>query len=426
MKRFIILVLVCFAFSFFADGIIANEGEPGDIKNPQKNAVYHPTLNVWVPADMDQTPPALSSKKSKNKFSSNSSRAISVVHSFGFPSGWSYARDAAWDGSHLWIGENLNSRIYRIDPVTGSVISSFYGPDSNPWGLAWNGTNLHSATITMYHYPPGDTLPDWVHCVTTTGTKLYKWLAPDSPDATPHGAAYDLITGRLWLSDGYYGMIYELDPSNGNIFSSYSFPGSEPLGLTWDGNYLYAIDGPNLTLLKLDKAGNVIDSVSIASLGSDPEGLTWDGQYFWITENQTNTIYQIDAGMNALTTDVTQISETTGGVANLTLNADPGNAYRNYIIAGSVSGTSPGILLPGGLAKLPLNWDIFTNIVIDLINTAPFTNFMGTLDGNGAGTAVFDTLGPIPGASGITLYFAFALNSPWNFASNYVAIDIVP
>lgn len=95
MKRFIILVLVCFAFSLVTDGIVANQGEPGDLKNPQKNAVYHPTLNVWIPGDMVQTLPTLPTKTPVNQSSANSSRAISVVHSFGFPGGWSYARDAA-------------------------------------------------------------------------------------------------------------------------------------------------------------------------------------------------------------------------------------------------------------------------------------------------------------------------------------------
>ena len=61
-----------------------------------------------------------------------------------------------------------------------------------------------------------------------------------------------------------------------------------------------------------------------------------------------------------------------------------------------------------------------------MLNTSVFKNFVNTLDAGGSGTAVFDTLGPIPGASGVTLYFAYALNKPWDFASNYVTIDIVP
>jgi len=125
-------------------------------------------------------------------------------------------------------------------------------------------------------------------------------------------------------------------------------------------------------------------------------------------------------------TDIYKISESTGGVANFTLIAGKDNANRNYIILGSASGISPGIALPGGKVTLPLNWDIMTNTVIDYLNTALFSKFVGMLDGTGSANAKFDTLGSIPGTSGLTFYFAYALNKPWDFASNPVSIEITP
>ncbi|MCD4726763.1 MAG: VCBS repeat-containing protein, partial [Pirellulales bacterium] len=50
-----------------------------------------------------------------------------------------------------------------------------------------------------------------------------------------------------------------------------------------------------------------------------------------------------------------------GGSVNFSLNAGGGNKNRIYLLAGSVSGTSPGTLLPGGLATIPLNRDWFTD-----------------------------------------------------------------
>lgn len=126
-----------------------------------------------------------------------------------------------------------------------------------------------------------------------------------------------------------------------------------------------------------------------------------------------------------LTVDVTTLSEATGGRATFTLNAGVVNANRNYILLGSVSGTVPGIKLPGGLI-LPLNYDIFTTLTITLANTSPFMNFQSTLDGAGMSWAVFDTLGPIPGTAGLTFSFAYACNPPWDFVSNPVQINVVP
>lgn len=79
------------------------------------------------------------------------------------------------------------------------------------------------------------------------------------------------------------------------------------------------------------------------------------------------------------------------------------------------------------MTVLPLNWDIFTKLVVGLINTPIFTNFLGTLKGTGSASATFDTLGPLtPGTVGLTMNFAYALNAPWNFVSNPVGIEIIP
>jgi hypothetical protein len=128
----------------------------------------------------------------------------------------------------------------------------------------------------------------------------------------------------------------------------------------------------------------------------------------------------------AFQTDTFFIPESTGGDADLLLLAGVVNANRTYIILGSVTGTDPGTPLPGGQATLPLNWDIFTNVVVDLINTPIFSNFMGQLDATGSASATFDTLVQIPGTAGITMHFAYALNNPWDFVSNPVGIEIVP
>jgi hypothetical protein len=127
----------------------------------------------------------------------------------------------------------------------------------------------------------------------------------------------------------------------------------------------------------------------------------------------------------ALSADVYSISEATGGRVNFTLNAGASMADRNYLMLGTVSGTEPGILLPGGHATLPVNWDLFTNLVINMVNGPIFKDFLGTLDFNGTASAEL-TIPPVPGAAGITMHYAYALNKPYDFASNPVGIDIVP
>ncbi len=126
----------------------------------------------------------------------------------------------------------------------------------------------------------------------------------------------------------------------------------------------------------------------------------------------------------ALIADVDQISEKTGGKVNFSLDATKTNANRKYFLLGSVTGHSPGTKLPGGMI-LPVNWDIFTDLVITFMNTPLFVNFAGKMDVSGQALATFDTLGPVPGAAGIMLTFAYTLK-PYDFVSNYVEVSIVP
>ncbi len=114
-----------------------------------------------------------------------------------------------------------------------------------------------------------------------------------------------------------------------------------------------------------------------------------------------------------------------GGSVNLYLSADEDNGNRNYRLCGSISGHEPGTPLPGGQATLPLNWDIFTNLVINMANSSLFSNFLGTLGPDGKATATLN-LPAVPGMAGTTMSFAYALNIPWDLASNAADILITP
>lgn len=142
------------------------------------------------------------------------------------------------------------------------------------------------------------------------------------------------------------------------------------------------------------------------------------------TNNAGDVFIHSDHPLKALTTDTHTLPET-GGTANLTLNAKAAQANRTYLIFSGFTGTIPGTPLPGGFVTLPLNWDAFTNMALNLVNTPFFVNFAGVLDASGGATAQFNILNT-PGAAGVTVYFAFGLYFPWDYASNPVGIEIIP
>ncbi|MHC4945048.1 MAG: FG-GAP repeat domain-containing protein [Planctomycetota bacterium] len=129
--------------------------------------------------------------------------------------------------------------------------------------------------------------------------------------------------------------------------------------------------------------------------------------------------------LGPLSLDENRIHESIGGQIIMSLDAGTSNANRNYIVLGTLSGTSPGTPLPGGLATLPLNWDVLTDIVLLMINSPVFSNFLGTLDAAGTAFARLNAP-PVPGLAGFTMHYAYCLNNPFDFVSNPVAIEVVP
>jgi hypothetical protein len=118
------------------------------------------------------------------------------------------------------------------------------------------------------------------------------------------------------------------------------------------------------------------------------------------------------------------ISAGSGGKVSFSLHAEAANAGRNYLVLGGVTGTSPGTPLPGGLI-LPVNWDVFTDLTLSLMNSPIFSNFMGTLDATGKANALLDAPA-VPSALGLVMSYGYALNNPWDYASNGADIEFVP
>ncbi|MFH1998086.1 MAG: hypothetical protein ABIK28_00330 [Planctomycetota bacterium] len=121
-------------------------------------------------------------------------------------------------------------------------------------------------------------------------------------------------------------------------------------------------------------------------------------------------------------------SVTTNAVVNFTLDAGTSYGNRNFLMLGSVTGTSPGSPLPGGKI-LPLNWDLLTDIILGNIGSPVFLNFLGQLNASGRGQATLNVPGPFdPGLVGLNIYFAYLLGPPpgFNFTSNAVSLTMEP
>jgi hypothetical protein len=165
---------------------------------------------------------------------------------------------------------------------------------------------------------------------------------------------------------------------------------------------------------------NGLDILNIKCLGLD----TRDG---WLhAGTYGGSVWRYDLPESPLWANFDEVPASTGGSVDFTLNAGSSNNGRNYLVVGGVTGTEPGYTLPGGLVTLPVNVDVFTwYVVFPLLNTALFSNFMGTLDNTGMAAAQLNAP-PVPGYDGIVMYYAYCCNSPFDYVSNPVEVLITP
>jgi len=204
----------------------------------------------------------------------------------------------AWDGTNLWASDDNKKLIYKLNPSTGEVKSSFSSHTYNIRGLAWDGSNL------------------WIIEISGSASIIHK-LNPNNgeivssftiPNSYLHGITWDGT--NLWVadakSDDRRDRIYKLNPATGDVINSLSSPaGKNTLGLAWDGTNLWVADEGSKRIYKLNPAtGEVISSLS--SPAGAPWGLTWDGTYLWASVPRYSSyyidkIYKVDVAIGTIT-----------------------------------------------------------------------------------------------------------------------------
>jgi parallel beta-helix repeat protein len=154
----------------------------------------------------------------------------------------------------------------------------------------------------------------------------------------------------------------------------------------------------------------------------DLPAFDWEGDERIIDGNLDGNL-KPDIGLDELwymNAEPRQITSTEGGTVDFALDARETNGGRTYLVMCSASGYTPGWDL--GQVTVPLNRDAITDLFLSLLNTPLFLEFMGDLDAEGMATPQMNVPELSPGLGDFTLYFAYVLNQPFNFASNHVEI----
>jgi hypothetical protein len=219
-------------------------------------------------------------------------RVGEVVYSVPIPTVY-YPCGLEWDGAALWITSAFSGMIYRFDPFTETILTSFAGPTNYLRDLAWDGASLWVASWnwprSIYKLSPID------------GSVITSFSAPFSghPDGLTWDGHYLWIGEEDEIGGGEDGKIYKVDPSNGQAVYSFSVdiefsysPTGDPRGLAWDGEHIWAGYQDAGLIKKHDiNTGEILVEFISPSRGHQ-QGLAWDGQYLWCTGD--NYLYRIN------------------------------------------------------------------------------------------------------------------------------------
>ena len=140
--------------------------------------------------------------------------------------------------------------------------------------------------------------------------------------------------------------------------------------------------------------------------------------------------FEVEGGFErTLTSDVSSVSVATGGTQSLALQAGVEYANRLYWLVGSMTGTTPGVVIDG--VVLPLVPDAWFTTTLLEANSGPFGNTLGTLDSAGEAAATITVpAGLDPSLAGVRLHHAYAVIDPVTvdvvLGSNSRPLDLVP
>lgn len=162
----------------------------------------------------------------------------------------------------------------------GDVKTSFDAPCKYPAGLATDGTHFY--------------VLDWrdakIYRVSATdGTPQGSW---DAPTLKPHGLTYG--HGKLYISDDHSGHIYALDPKTGVVENHFEAPGSRATGLAWADDALFVLEGKSQKIYKV-----LPDDGTILAYFDAPHHhctcLAYDGKYLWVSDRVADEFYMVDS-----------------------------------------------------------------------------------------------------------------------------------
>jgi uncharacterized repeat protein (TIGR02543 family) len=214
-----------------------------------------------------------------------------VLRSFASPGTSKRPEGIAYDGTHVYVGEVDDGKVYKVDPATGLAVSSFSIASSHALALDGAGnvwtTSYWANPPALYRYPLTGGASD--ASLTLAAEMIY-----------PTALAYDATSSVFWMvntNSASPSHVWKLDASGAEIEHWDLLSGAPPgatYGLCMDDDpaFLWMTYGNVLAKLSTsthDVIEYTIPGVDLLQGCARAEPLT-----FWLVSGNTQTIVKVD------------------------------------------------------------------------------------------------------------------------------------
>ncbi|MHC4943921.1 MAG: hypothetical protein ACYTG7_12965 [Planctomycetota bacterium] len=336
-----------------------------------------------------------------------------------------------FDGTNFWVtspGSFMKAYLYEIDQA-GSLVNQYTQPSAN-WGfwgwrdLGFDGTNLYAGDDSH--------MPGYITQIDPSNGQITGVHYGAYPVIPCRAMAYVTIQDCFWSATFSSDMVqcfkdgtYNLHINPGFTFRCAATEESIP---EYPRIWWCCVDGSGATAVEYDPIGGIFTGKSFdLPMSASPIGAcAYDqggGQWVLVTIDTGNLLvaYDLDTAV-PLKSSVGEVSCWFGGEVTFFLDAGSLNKHRYFGVLASLSGSSPGTVLPGGKI-LPINWDWFTTLLMTMaFMGSPNVPFFDNLDGDGKAEVVLTVPPHLPVYYDLEATFAYCLNNPFDYVSNPVEV----
>lgn len=409
--------------AFGSDGYLyIGYGDGGSANDPQCNAQNGATkLGKMLRIDVSSLPYTI---PATNPWNSPTDGILDEIWAFGLRNPWRYAFDRAT--GDLFIADVGQNAVEEVDVEPALTGGRNYGwkmmEGNNCLGSSSGcavvpppcGSPVYTAPIQTYTHASGCSI---------TGGRVYRGCALPSLDGTYFYADYcsNNVWSLKWDGAGgftnFANQTATLAPGGGLAIASVTSFGEDGFG------EVYIVDqGSTAT------TGEIYKIVPVATPVDCDNNTHSDAcEIVAAPYKDLDLNGQLDL-CQGLSANKAAVSESAGGVQQLSIHMGPSMAGKLYLTLTNASGNVPGTVVDG--VTVPLNLDSLLLTSLTMVNTIPWQQSLGFLDVAGRGQTNFTIPAGSTGLAGVnvshaTIAFDVGLSAVVG-ATNHVTLAIVP